>query len=310
MQSLISKSILSMAIGEAMAVPLKNISRKELLKNPVIQMEEYKTFNLPKGTYSNATGMTLATIDSICSLQKIDYNDIASKLCDYYRELKYCTSSGVFDNDLTTRSALINFLNLKMDATKCGLNDKSNGCLLRILPIALYAYYKKLRNLDIFSIVKNTSYITHNDEEAIMGCYIYVKYIIFLLNKIDKKEAFRMLKSVDYSMYFSQKTIKRYDQVLNININNLGLSEIIADGTVLNTLKAFFWITINCDKYSSSIIGAINLGGDTPSVASLVGSAVGIIYADDLIPKNWLNDLRNYEYIYEFIDRFEEYLLS
>ena len=50
------------------------------------------------------------------------------------------------------------------------------------------------------------------------------------------------------------------------------MDEIKSSGYVLDTLEAAIWVTLNTSKYTESIIGAINLGGDTDTIGAITGS--------------------------------------
>ena len=53
---------------------------------------------------------------------------------------------------------------------------------MRIIPLAFYAVEKKLKDFEVLELVKQLSSITHAHEISIMGCYIYVRLVMFLLN--------------------------------------------------------------------------------------------------------------------------------
>lgn len=65
---------------------------------------------------------------------------------------------------------------------------------MRMLPIAYYCYYKKLNEKEIYQIVKNISSLTHAHQVSVLGCYIYVSYVINLLNGKDKFEVMKKYK--------------------------------------------------------------------------------------------------------------------
>lgn len=64
-------------------------------------------------------------------------------------------------------------------------------------------------------------------------------------------------------------------------------------GHVLNTLNnAEYWL-FNTTSLDEAIIGAVNHGGDTDTIASITGSFVGAYYGFDKIPLKWINQLNN-----------------
>ena len=158
-------SIIGHAIGDAMGVPIEFESRDILLKKPVTTMLGYGNYDVPEGTWSDDTAMTLATMDSIAKKNgKIDCNNIADRFCNWINNADYTATNEVFDIGITTKYALMRYWDDKTDATKCGgtgASENGNGSLMRILPIAFYCYYKKKKEKEIIDIVKKVSSITH-----------------------------------------------------------------------------------------------------------------------------------------------------
>ena len=73
----IKDGICGFAVGDALGVPVEFSSRETLQKNPVKTMTGYGTYNMPPGTFSDDTSMTLATISSICNKKAISQWEIA-----------------------------------------------------------------------------------------------------------------------------------------------------------------------------------------------------------------------------------------
>ncbi len=307
----ISNSLIGFVVGDAIGVSIEFEDREKLMKSPVTSMQGFGSYDVPEGVWSDDTAMTLATMDSIIKCNDIDCNDIADRFCNWLNNAEYTATNEVFDIGITTKYALMRYWEDKSDATKCGgtsIIENGNGSLMRMLPIALYCYYKKIKQEEIFNIIKNVSSITHAHEISIMGCYIYVRYILYILNEKDKLASYNMIKSIDYSVYFSKETIEQYNRLLNLNIRELKIDDIDSTGYVVSTLESVLWIILNCDSYSQSIIGAINLGGDTDTIGAITGSIAGIIYGYNSIPKKWLEKMKRLDYLENMSETFENIL--
>lgn len=57
--------IIGLAIGDAMGVPLEFCMREKLMQNPTTEMLGYGSHDVPKGSWSDNSSMTFATIDAI-----------------------------------------------------------------------------------------------------------------------------------------------------------------------------------------------------------------------------------------------------
>ena len=136
--------ILGLAIGDAMGVPIEFVSRDTLLDNPVTEMKGFGSHKVQKGTWSDDTSMTLATMDSIKNTGKIDCTDIANNFLKWFKEAEYTATGEVFDVGRTTLRALAKFEESN-NPYECGESNElsnGNGSLMRILPIAYYCYFQ------------------------------------------------------------------------------------------------------------------------------------------------------------------------
>lgn len=307
--SIVKDSLYGFIVGDAMGVPVEFEDREKLINKPVTSMLGYGSHDVEAGVYSDDTSMTLATMDSIIKQNGIiNYNDIADKFCNWVNNNEYTATNKIFDIGMTTKYALIKYFNNKIDATMCGgtnINENGNGSLMRMLPIALYCFYKNIKDdNEIFTLVKNLSSITHAHDISILGCYIYVRYVISLLETKNKISSYHFIKKLDYSMFIEEVKLE-YSRILFSDISTLNINDINSSGYVLDTLEAVFWIILNCSSYNESIIGAINLGGDTDTIGAITGSIAGILYGYDNISKRWISKLKNKDYIDEIIIKFE-----
>lgn len=307
--SIVKDSLYGFIVGDAMGVPIEFEDREKLINKPVTSMLGYGSHDVEAGVYSDDTSMTLATMDSIIKQNGIiNYNDIADKFCNWVNNNEYTATNKIFDIGMTTKYALIKYFNNKIDATMCGgtnINENGNGSLMRMLPIALYCFYKNIKDdNEIFTLVKNSSSITHAHDISILGCYIYVRYVISLLETKNKISSYNFIKKLDYSMFIEEVKLE-YSRILFSDISTLNINDINSNGYVVDTLEAVFWIVLNCSSYNESIIGAINLGGDTDTIGAITGSIAGILYGYDNISKRWISKLKNKDYIDEIIIKFE-----
>lgn len=305
--------IIGFAIGDALGVSAEFKSRDELKRYPITDMKADGTYNQPAGTWSDDTSMTLATIDSIIEKDIIDVNDMANKFLKWFRNAEYTATNECFDIGRTTLQSLAKYELHLGNAKECGGSseyDNGNGSLMRILPIAYYIYYKKITDdKEIYNIIKDVSSITHAHEISILGCYIYVKYIIGLLNGVNKIQAYKNIQQQDYSL-FSDYAINKYRRILRDDIQSLEEANISSSGYVVSTLEAVFWLFLNSNDYNTCILKAVNLGGDTDTVAAITGGLLGIYYGINTIKDGWKQTLRRYDYIVELCEKFDKSLIQ
>lgn len=74
--SKIKDCIYGFVIGDAIGVPIEFEPRQKLFEHPITSMYGYGSYDVPEGTWSDDTAMTLATMDSIINKNSIDIKDI------------------------------------------------------------------------------------------------------------------------------------------------------------------------------------------------------------------------------------------
>lgn len=305
-------SIIGHAVGDAMGVPVEFSIREKLLEHPVTDMMGYGSHPVPAGYWSDDTSMEIATIDSFIEKNGWDYDDILNKYAEWVQNGKYTPGGEVFDIGRTCLRAIRKYQQSKVektgikpiDAGQKDLMGNGNGALMRILPVALYCVDSNMSDNEIIELVSNVSSLTHGHEIGILACYIYVKYILFLIDGCTKEEAYKKIKELDYS-YFTNDSLSVYDRLLKDDIMTLKLSDIKSTAYVVDTLEASFYVLLNCYNYRQSIIGAINLGNDTDTIAAIVGSMAGIIYGYNDIPEKWIDGLAKKDYLLDLASKFE-----
>lgn len=313
MDKSIKNGIIGFVVGDVLGVPVEFMTREKLRKNPVVDLREYGTHNQPLGSWSDDTSMTLATMDSIIHKEKIDTTDIGNRFLNWYRKNEYTPLGKVFDIGRTTIQALAKY-ELKLDEAKnCGEEDEysnGNGSLMRMIPIAYYIYYKKIKDdKEIYNIVKDVSSITHRHEVSILGCYIYVSFILGLLNGLEKEQAYKNIKKLNYN-YFSKDSLKRYDRILKDDITALNLDNISSDGYIVSTLECVLYMFLKSNYYNTTILEGVNLGNDTDTIGSCLGGLLGLYYGLDSIKESWRKNIIKYDYIIDLCNKFENIILG
>lgn len=299
--------VLGFAVGDSLGVPVEFVSREELSSNPVVDMEENGTHNQVKGTWSDDTSMLIATMDGIIECKEINYKKIMDNFCLWYSGKKYNPHDVLFDIGITTSVAINNYINGK-DINSCGVDgyyDNGNGSLMRILPLSYYFMENNISDMEMSSIVNSLSSLTHAHSISCLGCYLYTRFIMFLLAGKSIKDSYLSLGNLDLSMY-DLDTVSVYKRVLSGELIDLSVDKIKSSGFVVSTLEASLWCNLTSSSYSDAVLKAVNLGEDTDTVAALTGAIAGINYGVESIPKNWLDCLVKESYLEELSNNYQD----
>lgn len=306
MNEKMKSGIIGFSVGDALGVPVEFLNRKTLQRNPVKEMIGYGSHPVPEGTWSDDTSLMIAAMDSINICNGINYDDIMYRFTEWVDKAKYTATDKLFDIGISSSNAIQNYKQ-GIAAENCGMkgfNENGNGSLMRILPFVYYAYLKKLSREERIYLINTASSLTHAHEISKLGCNIYCDYIILLLNGYSKKEAFDMLKELDYSSYFSNSAISVYSNILSGKLENLNINDIKSSGYVVDSLEASIWCTLKNTSYETAVESAVNLGNDTDTIGAITGSLNGIIYGEKNIPQRWLEKMKKLDYLENLTDEF------
>ena len=300
-------AIIAFAIGDALGVASEFKSRAELLKDPITDMISSSSPNLSEGTFSDDTAMLAATLDSFNSCCRFDYDDIMRRLLKWITEGEYTATGLVFAVGKTTKKALLNFAKgvKPLECGAKGIYDNGNGSLMRILPLALYGFYSRIDEKALIRLAIELSSLTHAHHISILACYIYVRYVIYLLEGLDKRVAYQRIKELDYSCFDSQD-LRAFKRILQADIGKCSNEAIRSSAYVVDTLECCLWLLLNNDNLKDVLLKAANIGEDTDTIAAIAGSMAGIIYGLDSIPASWILKLKRKDYLYGLALAFEQ----
>ena len=76
----VKDGVIGLVVGDALGVPVEFSGKYEREMDPVTDMREYGSHLQPKGTWSDDSSMTIATMASIVNKNGIDYEDIMNEL--------------------------------------------------------------------------------------------------------------------------------------------------------------------------------------------------------------------------------------
>lgn len=283
--------IMGLIVGDALGVPFEFKQRGTFRCEG---MTGYGTYNMPPGTWSDDSSMTLATIDAIAKDKgSIDPHNILDAFAHWVFMGEYTPYGRVFDVGTTTRAALDRY-NSGRPWNECGGRDiysNGNGSLMRILPLA----FTECRDQQIIDV----SALTHANPISLDACIIYITIAKVLLQGVDLDKAIILAAGYTDLPEFYRLMVLR----------NLDMEEVESSGYVVHTLEAALWSLLHTDNYRDAVLVAVNLGDDTDTVAAVTGGLAGILYGvggKEGIPEEWIWKLARVDYIEKLISNFAD----
>ena len=301
--------LLGLATGDALGVPVEFESRRSLKHEPVVNMRGGGSWNQEAGTWSDDTSLTVAAMESISRLGKIDYADVMENFFKWYAKDAFTATGYRFDIGNTTRSAIVRYSRKLLRPLECGatdINSNGNGSLMRILPATFYLYAKGGGKFDAAALetIHEFSALTHGHIISKIACGIYSLIAAQILNGKNISAAFEDGMAEAQNFYGNDDAFKNFSRLCDKNFAALPEDEISASGYVADTLEAALWCLLNTADYKSLALKAVNLGEDTDTVGAVAGGLAGIFYGAESIPAEWLQILKRRTYLEQIAQNF------
>lgn len=301
--------IFGLCIGDILGVPVEFSTREERDVDKVKELRAYGTYHQPFGTWSDDTSMTLCLIDAInngFSLKRLACNFIK-----YYKDAAFTPNGNMFDIGISTQNAIKKMI-MGINPIKCGGIadvDNGNGSLMRILPVAYMS--QKLKTDELIKMVEDVSSLTHAHDRAKLACIIYVEFASQLILGKGRQEAYdytiELINKHCNDKYYNER--KNFVNILDKKIVNFNRAQIKSTGYVIDTLEAVLWLFFNSNSYEQMVLEAVNLGGDTDTIAAVTGGLAGIYFGFNSIPDRWVQNVVRKSEIKELIDVFCEKII-
>ena len=292
--------IMGVITGDALGCPVEFSGRNEMDASPVKGMEGYGTFHLPEGSWTDDSSMTLAALDSIRATKTIDPADIMSRFALWLQKGEYTPFGRSFDIGGGCYQAILNFLrNPELGPAWGGSDewDNGNGSLMRIMPACLYCYLEekagRMTEKEAVRQIHLVSGLTHNHLRAKTACGLY----FFMTREILDGEGNltgRLQQGLNRGFIFYEKDLENagqlsyFKRLRNLTeLQQMSRENIRSSGYVIDTMEAAVWSLITTGSLKEALLLAVNLGGDTDTVAAIAGGIAGLYYGYEEIPDDW-----------------------
>lgn len=317
-------SVLTAACGDALGVPVEASRRDARKLDPVVSMRPSTrvssaggALQLPAGTWSDDTSMTLALMDSL-TRSGFSPSDQAATHIQWLFEKKFTATGDVFSVGGTTYHTLLN-IRMGYSLEEAALRHEEsngNGSLMRTHPLIFFGIFggknflSKAALKELFEQSCAASAVTHAHPRSQLGCGIATILGRYLLAGFSLSESLPKTKRTLMKLTEGKEELAAqlgfYQSIFQPNFAAFPENSISSREYVVDTLEAGVWCLLNTSSLAEAILRAANLGGDADTTAAVTGALGGIIYGLDSIPKEWLATLAKREEIETIIERFYE----
>ena len=307
MRNIWKDGVLGVVIGDALGCPVQFERREEVAAHPVTGMRGFGTFDLPPGSWTDDSSLTLALLDSIKEKNGIDLDHIMGNFVSWLDKGAFTPYGYAYDIGQGTLRAIEHYKK-HHDPRKCGGIEEwnnGNGSLMRILPACLYAWGKQLPEEEPGSLVHGVGSLTHRHLRANIACGLYY-FMVKAVLEGNGPLPDRLRTGLDRGFaYYEQALPDRRELEYYRRLRDpagfaaLPAEEIQSSGYVVDALEAAVWALLNADTFAGALLKAVNLGDDTDTVGAIAGGLAGLYYGYEAIPAPWLEALRKREWIEE-----------
>lgn len=285
--------VLGTAIGDALGMPVEGLTRSEIKKihgeiNDFLP-SPYNDFKA--GEWTDDTEQMIVLAESILETVYLNPENFAKRLKNWFLESRNPRIGP------TSSRALKNLIN-NVPWDRAGVYSDTCGAAMRVMPIGL-VYHFSLNLVERYAVISAS--VTHKGTAAIGGAVAIATSIACLCLDFKKEELVSeivgrvkkyndlLAEKIEYSYQISDKNI-------DFAINKLGNSM-----SALDSVPMAFYCYFSSKSFEECVIKAVNVGGDTDSIAAMAGAIKGCEGGD--IPTKWLKRLKDYEYLVELAER-------
>ena len=197
-------------------------------------------------------------------------------------------STTAADVGITTRAALNgpDAATAAEDAHRTQLGGRSagNGAVMRVLPlaIAMSGYRGDDATALTIELARRQSALTHYDPAAGWGAAVYTELVRRVLLGADPwvelPSVIDLIDDSDIAQFYRNLLDRQWTPAA---------ANAPSNGTAWGCLAQAIWAVRTHDALDTAIIGAIDLGGDTDTVACVAGGLAGAMHGVQAVPSRW-----------------------
>ena len=288
-------SIIGAAVGDATGAPFEFGPGGQWLRRfpqPVLggmgEMVGGGSFNWEPGEFTDDTQMAMALAESLILCGGFDVDSVWEFFRAWYKE--------AVDVGINTGRVLrqTRHEGAAEAAHRAHGQSASNGSIMRIAPVGVFGV--RLGRADTIRLAIQQSDVTHFDRAAATGAAIVAEVIRHCIVTGDFESALseEIFVAVAHELGAEgEALVAPYRQLLSSNFDPFSY-EGHSNGSAWVATAQAVWAIRSTSNFHDAIVAAIELGGDTDTVAAIAGSMAGALYGIQGIPVRWTTHVHGY----------------
>ncbi len=268
--------LVGLAAGDAVGTTVEFRARGTFA--PLTDLVGGGPFNLRAGDWTDDTAMALCLAASLVACRGFDARDQMLRYRRWWREGYWSPTGQCFDIGRTVAAALGRFE--ATDDPFAGSADPrsaGNGSLMRLCPVALFAY-PDLAQAE--TLAAESSRTTHAADECLDACRLFARMLVRALSGAPKDD----ILCGDAAAFTGTPAIVA---IARGGYRDKREAAIRSSGYVVHTLEAALWCFLHSADFAGAVLAAANLGDDADTTAAVCGQLAGAHYGVAGIPAPW-----------------------
>ena len=256
--------------------------------------------------YTDDTQMTIGLAESIIRSEGVDAEDLVKT---FIRNFDPSRGYGWGTSTILRKVSLGGDWRVLSRKIFGGVGSFGNGAAMRVSPVGLFYYddSDKLREAAQLS-----SLITHSNPLGVEGAIIQA-FTVSMAVKAKPGDGINRMGFLDSLLTETRSVVfrSRIESIKDLLVKEPSRSDVIE--VLGNSVESYnsvptaiYMFLKESENFSEAVLNAICLGGDTDTIASMVGASSGAYLGLESIPKEWVEKLEDAGYIIELAEKLYE----
>lgn len=297
-------SLMALAMGDSIGSQTEGIP-VDFGRSLIADFDEkyFTRRNMVAGNVTDDASMAQCLADSLIICRGLDSRDFMQR-CALWWFYGYNNFTGLSDAvpklshgmGSTSKAALVDFISSAYTKAEASNSSRaSNGCIMRLAPVALYYYPDVKEAMEKAVQQARTTHVTPaTDDAAKIMAYIIVKALGYektyagektfgkdFLNSLDFAEVRPLLLTED------AKSLVRAEGKWNWKSQPFAFPLAGTGIIALEGLAMALHVSSAEESVDKAVLRAVNIGGDADTVAAIAGQIIGALYGVSTLPSKW-----------------------
>jgi ADP-ribosyl-[dinitrogen reductase] hydrolase len=290
--------LLGLALGDALGAPYEFTRPEEIPQADRLFARFGRLMDLPVGTVTDDTQMTLALAQSLIERGRVDGEDAARRFAELWQR------GLIIGPGLACSEAMGRILGgVEWDRAGCPDGRAGNGAAMRVAPVGLLRW----QSVDtLLADARAQSIITHTDKRAVAGAAVVARAVSLCLvaDGFDVGDFVRelvrvaALDSPELATELARLPgwLEASPEEVLPEIARVGqpaFADRVITPFIVPTVAACFYAFLRTPRdFQGSVSCVIGFGGDTDSTAAITGAISGSLNGEAVLPEELLRHLR------------------